>query len=428
MLKNILSTISTRLLVAFLTLVMVLVNARQLGAENVGTISLIILAIAILQLVSNLVGGGALVYLVPREQLMKLYLPACAWAILTSAFGTLILNILHLIPEGYALHVLLLSLLLSLFTVNFMVLMGEERIREYNIISLLQVVILFVVLMVFFFGLRRKEVISYLIGLYFSYLFAFFASLILILKSFKKKDITGSGKVIRDLVRLGSVMQLGNILQFLNYRLSYYFIEFFLSRAAVGVYSVGVQLSESIWLIAKSIHLVQYSRISNEKDENYAARLTLNLVKVSFILTLISLVIIMVLLQLFFTLIFKPEFDQVPVIMYILATGILTFSISIILSPYFSGMGKPIHNTISAGIGLVFTLVLSLVLIPRMKLPGAALAATAAYIASTLYQFIVFVKMTKVKPSDFLLRKEDVLVVGKEIRKMIASSRITRHA
>ena len=158
MFKNILSTITTRILVALLTLIMVLVNARYLGAEKVGTIGLIILAIAILQLVSNLVGGGALVYLVPRAQLVKIFLPSCGWAILTSALGTFLLNILHLIPTGYAIHVFFLALLLSLFTVNFMVLMGEERIRAYNIISLLQVVILFAVLMFFFFGLGKREV------------------------------------------------------------------------------------------------------------------------------------------------------------------------------------------------------------------------------------------------------------------------------
>ncbi len=428
MLKNILGTISTRILVALLTLIMVLLNARYLGAENVGTIGLIILAIAILQLMSNLVGGGALVYLVPRAQLVKLFLPSCGWALFTTALGTFLLNILHLIPTGYAMHVFFLSLLLSLFTINFMVLMGHERIREYNIISLLQVMILFAVLMFFFFGLENREVMAYLYGLYISYAFAFLTSLILILSSFRKKEILGSGKVIRELVQLGSVMQLGNILQFLNYRLSYYFIEFFLRRAAVGVYSVGVQLSESIWLIAKSIHLVQYTRISNEKDENYAAKLTLNLVKISFILTLLSLILLLVLLHLFFSLVFKPEFQQVPVIMFTLAAGILTFSVSIILSPYFSGMGKPIHNTISAAIGLVFTLGLSLLLIPKLKLPGAAMAATISYIASTLYQFIVFIKMTKLKSSDFLLRKDDVLVIVKGVRKMILSSRVTRHA
>jgi O-antigen/teichoic acid export membrane protein len=308
-----------------------------------------------------------------------------------------------------------------------MVLMGQERIRAYNIISLLQVMILFSVLMFFFFGLGIREVLAYLYGLYISYTFAFLASLVLIFSSFRKKEILGSGKVIRELFKIGSVMQLGNILQFFNYRLSYYFIEFFLKRAAVGVYSVGVQLSESIWLIAKSIHMVQYTRISNEKDKDYAAKLTLHLAKISFILTLLSLILILVLLHVCFALIFKPEFRQVPVIMYTLAAGILTFSISIILSPYFSGLGKPIHNTISAAIGLVFTLVLSLVLIPRINLPGAALAATLSYIAATVYQFIVFIRMTKVKPGDFLLRKADILVVVAEVKNMLASSRVTRN-
>jgi O-antigen/teichoic acid export membrane protein len=425
MLKNILSTVSTRILVALLTLAMVIANAHILGAEKVGTINLIILAIAILQLVSNLVGGGALVYMVPRVQLATIFLPSCGWAIITSASGTFLLNMMHLIPSGYAWHVFFLALLLSLFTVNFMVLMGEERIRAYNMISLIQVVILFAVLMFFFFGLKKKEVMAYLYALYISYIFAFLTSLILILSSFTKKVISGPVKVFRELVRLGSVMQTGNILQFFNYRLSYYFIEFFMNRAAVGIYSVGVQLSESIWLIAKSIQMVQYTRISNEKDEQYAAKLTLNLVKISFVLTLLSLAVIIVLLNVFFSLIFKPEFRLVPVIMYTLAAGILTFSVSINLSPYFSGMGKPIHNTISAAIGLLFTVVFCVILIPRFGLIGAGVAATTSYIAATVYQFIVFIRKTKIGPSDFLLRRDDVMIVVNGIKKMMIDNNLT---
>lgn len=420
MLKNILSTITTRMMVALLTLIIVLVNAHHLGAEKVGTINLIILAIAILQLVSNLVGGGALVYFLPRTQLIKIFLPSCGWAILISALGTFILKILHLIPLGYAIHVFFLALLLSLFTINFMVLLGEERIRIYNIISLLQVVILFAVLMFFFFGLKNREVIAYVYGLYISYILTFLASLVLILPSFKKKDILATRKVLRELVHLGSVMQLGNILQFFNYRLSYYFIEFFLNRSAVGIYSVGVSLSESIWLVAKSIHLVQYTRISNENDEIYAAKLTLNLVKISFVLTLLSLVLIIVLLHVFFAFIFKPEFRQVPLIMYSLAVGILTFSISINLSPYFSGLGKPVHNTISAAIGLFFTVILCIFLIPRFGLIGAGLTATFSYIAATVYQFIVFIKMTTLRPNDFLLKKSDFMLVFNEMKRVIS--------
>jgi O-antigen/teichoic acid export membrane protein len=224
------------------------------------------------------------------------------------------------------------------------------------------------------------------------------------------------------MVRLGSAMQLGNIFQFFNYRVSYYFIEVLISRAAVGVYSVGVQLSESIWLIAKSIHMVQYTRISNEKDTAYATRLTLNLVKISFVLTFFCLILVMALVYPFFSLVFKPEFRQVPEIMFILAAGILTFAVSINLSPFFAGMGKPVHNTISAAIGLIFTFSLCILLIPRMGLAGAAVAATCSYIAATVYQFIVFVRITHVKPSDFLLRREDIQLIKKEVKKFTSDS------
>jgi len=102
--------------------------------------------------------------------------------------------------------------------------------------------------------------------------------------------------------------------------------------------------------------------------------------------------------------------------MLVMATGILTFSVSIILSPYFSGMGKPIHNTISAAIGLVFTISATLLLIPRLGLPGGALAASLAYTASTIYQFVVFVRITHVRARDFLLTGKDITAFVTMIR------------
>ena len=427
MFKKILGTVASRFIIAILTLAMVLINARVLGPEKVGTLSLIILAVTIIQLLNSFVGGSALVYLVPRLDLVKLLIPAYSWALITAVAGTGLLGVLQLfpqgfvihfyiIPEGYFLHVMLLSMILSLASVNFMVLMGQERIKTYNTITVVQVISLFMSVLVFFFIFRQCDIAAYLKGLYISYLLAFFLGLRMILPLVKTSSPGGMKAVMKEIFHYGSIMQLGNILQFLNYRVSYYFVEFFLNRAAVGVYSVGVQLSESIWLMAKSIHMVQYTRISNESDPQYAARLTLNLLKITFLFTLISLLLILVLLNLFFPLIFKPAFSLVPSIMLALSAGILVFSVSIILSPYFSGTGKPIHNTISAAIGLIFTITFSFLLIPGMGIMGAAWAASMAYSAATLYLLIVFVRKAKVSFADFLLRKKEILSIVDEIR------------
>jgi O-antigen/teichoic acid export membrane protein len=289
-----------------------------------------------------------------------------------------------------------------------MILMGQERIKTYNIISLLQGICFLLVLLFWLFVLRKMEVLSYLIGLYTSYLFAFIGSLIMVLSHAKWGRIQGMASTLKEIFRYGSLMQTGNILQFFNYRLSYYFMEIFMGRAALGVYSVGVQLSESVWLISRSIAMVQYTRISNEKDSNYAARITLSLTKVAFLITIICLVLLYFLLLLFFPLIFTPEFSNVKMIMSSLSIGIVTFSVSIILSPYFSGIGKPGHNTISAAIGLLFTLISGWLLIPRFGFIGAGFSAAISYTVATLYQFIIFCQRSRIKPKDFLMTRSDI--------------------
>jgi O-antigen/teichoic acid export membrane protein len=405
MVSKIIGTVSTRIIIALVTLAIILINGWYLGAGKVGTISLIILAITLIQMLNNFVGGGALVYLLPRTDLVALFVPAYLWSVVTSLAGAFILQFFSLIPSGFFWHVVILSLVLSLASVNFMILMGQERIRVYNIISLLQMITLFVVLIFWLFVLQEREVLSYIIGLYASYIFAFTGSLAMILFHGNWGRIRGMPGVIKEIFRYGSIMQAGNILQFFNYRLSYYFIEFFMGMTSLGVYSIGVQLSESVWLVSRSVHMVQYARISNEKDQGYAARLTLSLTKVSFLVTLICFAFLYILLILVFPLIFTPEFIAVKMIMASLSIGILTFSVSIILSPYFSGIGKPKHNTIASAIGLLFTLISGWILIPRFGLLGAGLSATISYSIATLYQFIVFCTLSGVKPVDFLMKK-----------------------
>lgn len=303
-----------------------------------------------------------------------------------------------------------------------MILVGQERINAFNLINLLQVFSLFTVLLILLLMLNRREVFSYVLSLYVSYILAFAGSLIKIMPQAKWGNLKGLSAILKELFRYGTVMQLGNIFQFFNYRLSYYFIEFFLGRAALGVYSVGVQLSESIWLISRSIHMVQYTRIANEKDIPYATRLTISLAKISFLISLLCLVLLFVLLFAFFSVVFSPAFNDVKVVMLTLSLGILIFSVSIIISPFFSGIGKPHHNTISAAIGLVFTLLCGLVLIPLMGIKGAGIAATISYTMAALYQVIVFIHLSKVKWNDLRISKQEIIVLTSEIKNLLKKS------
>lgn len=416
MFRKIVGTIVTRFLAAICMLTIIVLNARYLGAEKVGVISLIILAVTIVQMVNNFIGGAALVYLVPRTPLLKLFVPSYIWGVIASVVCATVLYFTHSIPEGFFIHVMILSTLHSLFTVNTMILLGQERIKAINVMTVAQIITLVAVLLLFFIFTANREVMVYLYAMYVSYIIMFAGSFALITSRLKKGDLSGMGKVIREILSFGSWAQTANIAQLFNYRLSYYFIEHMIGKAALGVYSTGVQLAEGVWIIPRSMSMVQLSRISNEKRWDYAVKVTLVFSKLGLVVSTVIIGLILLLPVQFFLFVFGPEFSGVKPVIMSLTAGIIALSFSILLSAFFSGMGKPMHSAIASGIGLVFTLFFSLWLIPVYGIVGAGIAASCAYLSATLYQLIAFVILAKVKPTDFLIRRSEIRLLIREIR------------
>ena len=78
------------------------------------------------------------------------------------------------------------------------------------------------------------------------------------------------------------------------------------------------------------------------------------------------------------------------------------------LSHYLSGTGRVWHNAMGSGLGALATLLLGFSLIPKYGLPGAAITASIAYCASTVYQISVFKRLTGARLRHFLPSAADV--------------------
>jgi len=416
MIHRIISTTASRLLIALVNLAVVWMAARSLGAEGMGTISLIILGISINQMVSALVGGSALVYLVPRHPLMQLLMPAWVWAVIVSAAGSLLLDWFSLVPHGFILDLFWISLLQSYFSINQNVLLGKEKVFHFNLMAVLQVVILLVSLVVLFAGFSMFSVRAYIIALYISFGCVFLISYSLIFKFIDRRQ-GWNWQILRETFRFGGYLQAAGFMQLFNYRLSYYIIEKYFDRATLGVFSIGVQISESVWIISKSIAMVQYARIANSRDPVYSRDLTAAFIRITTLLTLVILGFLLILPSGFFVLIFRSDFSNLHQVILSLSAGILAIAISLMLSHYFSGSGKPWHNTISSGVGLIFTLLLGFVLIPRMGITGAGITSSVAYTAGTVYQLIVFVRVSGAKWKSLQPFGKDYLKVLQLLKK-----------
>ena len=152
-------------------------------------------------------------------------------------------------------------------------------------------------------------------------------------------------------------------------------------------------------------------------DFNYSVRLTLILSKVTLVVTTFALLCLLALPESFYRLIyFHHEFGQVRLVIACLGVGIVTLSFSMILSHFFSGINKPFHNMISSAIGLVFTIGLGLLIVPRYGILGAAVTASVSYTISTIYQLIVFIRMTHLRARDFLLTRSEIILLIHEVR------------
>jgi len=416
MFKLIANTLGTKIISVLANLLVVVVASQNLGAANMGTISLIILSITIFIQINNIVGGPAMVYLLSRHETGSVLFLSYLWLILTAGIGAIIIYVLKLVPLIYFFHTIILATLFALSTIHLTVILSKEKIKTYNYILAGNPVILLLSLLIFIYGFGGKDVGAYVKGLYIAYSITTILSTVFLFVKIKAFRIINLRTVLKDLLKFGSIMQLANILQLLNYRMNYYLIERFWNKATLGIYAVGNQVSEGVWLLSQSTATVLYPKIANSKDRKAQIAMVLFLIKTIAVLTFLMIAVLLILPNEFYTYIFGEEFTETKTVILSLAVGIFFLSLSRIFSTFFSGIGKPQINTIASGIGLITVTGLGIWLIPRWAFIGAGITASVSYFASFLFLLINFTRKTKSVASDFFIRKEDIKRLKLELK------------
>ena len=391
-----------------------IVVSQYLGPEGKGEQGIIIATIAFVLVFSNLVGGATLVYLVPRYKFSLLLLPSYIWSILISAIAFLLLWGFRVVENEFIIHISILSIINSFTNIHATLLIGKEKIKASNLISLSQPLIVILSLLAYFIIFDNKSISAYIQALYFAFGGSLLISIYYLSKTFGRislHKIEDYFKVLGELFRLGFMNQMAHITQMMSFRLSYYFLELYHGEASVGIYSNGIQIMESIWLISKSISLVQYARIANTDDKKYSQELTVKLLKAGFFISLICIIPLLILPESFYLFIFGKGFIGVKQVIWILAPGVLVYNFSIILGHYFSGTGKYYINTIASSIGLVASVILFVLLIPTYITVGAGIATSISYGITSLVVLIFFLRDAKPGSQAFLPSFTDLQAV-----------------
>jgi len=408
--SKILNTFGTRSLSAVINFLIAVVVSRYLGPEGKGEQGIIITTIAFVLVFANLVGGATLVYLIPRHRFSLLLLPSYFWSLGTSLIAFVFLWAFRIVDPAFILHISLLSLLNSFTGIHTTLLIGKEKIRAANMVSLMQPLIVIIVLVISFQLPGMRSVSAYINALYFAFGGSLLLSFLYISRTFGRMELHPLNdylSLVREMLRLGLMNQMAHITQMMSFRLSYYFLEIYHGDASVGIYSNGIQIMESIWLISKSISLVQYARIANSSDRKYAQELSLRLLKAGLAFSLLCILPLLILPESFYLFIFGQGFAGVKMVIWILSPGVLVYNFSIILGHYFSGTGKYHVNTIASAVGLAVSLILYITIIPAYAVEGAGIAASSSYFITSLVVLAFFIHESKIRSRAFLPVADD---------------------
>jgi O-antigen/teichoic acid export membrane protein len=177
--------------------------------------------------------------------------------------------------------------------------------------------------------------------------------------------------------------QVGNVMLLVNLRLDFVIVDLVAGPAALGIYAVASKYAELLRQPSDAVLWVAYPRFARGGGAApvAAARATMRRAGLAVAAGAIPLA---ALSPLVIPPLFGAPFAPAVLPACILLIGLAGEGVAAVAIAYLYGHGMPGIASTGVGLGVVVTVVLDLLLIPKMGIVGAAVASTAAYLSSTL--------------------------------------------
>ena len=201
-----------------------------------------------------------------------------------------------------------------------------------------------------------------------------------------------------------------NLLQFLAYRMDYWFINFYSTKDELGLYALASKLNQVLWLLPMTISAVIIPFTVNASDQllekiKVIIRFQFN----GYIILGILLVIVSPFL---IPLVFGVDFKQSVYPFVILLPGVIIFTLTTILAAYFAGINRQDINLKISFICFFTILVGDFLLVPHYGKEGAAVASCIGYAISGFTSLFVFSKMSGWNFKELLwINKTDFILI-----------------
>lgn len=198
----------------------------------------------------------------------------------------------------------------------------------------------------------------------------------------------------RSIAGYGTRAQVGGVLSLLNLRLDFLILGALAGPAVLGTYAIASKFAELLKILPMALTYILYPRYSNQTRSAAAASARALLPKAAAIVALAAIPL-WVAATFLLPIVYGPSFQPAVEPAHILLLGLAAEGVAGVITAFLYGIGRPGLNSIAMGSGVVVTVALDLLLIPRFGAVGAAVASSAAYVSSTMALLLFFRHLTR---------------------------------
>jgi O-antigen/teichoic acid export membrane protein len=292
------------------------------------------------------------------------------------------------------------------------ILVGQQRILAYNVLELIRasLMLAFLIVSVLTVAGVSGAILSWLLA----YLIHFILISIYMLKTVGVKWNI-SRQEAQPMVSYGAKSYAGNLMTLFTYRLDNYLVNFFSGVASVGIYTTSVSTAEVLWNLPNAVSSALFPKISG-LDESTGSLLTARTCRILVLVTIPLAVLFGIAGYYLIPIVFGPQFAASSLPFLLLLPGMIFVLVTKVLSANLSGRGKPQYPAYTAAATLSITIILDIYFIPRIGVPGAALASTISYLAGAILALAWFHKISGLPwHTALLIEREDLPLLKEKI-------------
>lgn len=392
--KDFIVTASTKVLILLLNFATVIFTTQLWGSEGKGFIAIFVADISLVATFTNILTNSSVSFFLKKIGHSPLATLAFLWTFIVSSVAAVVVAFVDVsVP---VLPFFVVAVLSGCITFHSSLFLGVQKIFQYNVATLLMSALLLIFMLLIYWFFPETGYHAYFYAQILSYGLVLVLCHIFTHKIFGRIRFSFSFDTLRKAFNFGWQEELSAFMQFLNARLCFYLIGIYADMSSVGIFSVGVTISEAIWVFSRSIALVQYSKVLKMGDTSEAWLETRKVTLVTLAITVSCIAVAACVPMSVFEFVFGDGFGESKIVILLLAIGITANAVALVLFNYFSALGRLKILLLRSSAGLVATLALSFWLIPMLGIEGACVVNSCSYLVSSTVLVVAFVRKKRI--------------------------------